>query len=178
MNLTVLVVPEFIVLFIPGSILTLGAGFVFANAFGLGLGIVVGTLSVFIGASAGSIVAFLVGRYLLRDWVKGLSKKYAIFEALDVGTFCLSLSVLEMFYRPSNITRCLRPLINSFERKRLPDHVIVAIVSYHPIQCNQLHLRSDGCIHQGLLPFCFCHHSWNHFVCVSWRLCGFLGRQL
>lgn len=74
------------VLFIPGSILTLGAGFVFANAFGLGVGLLIGTLSVFIGASAGAIVAFLLGRFLLRDWVKGLAGKYAVFEALDVGT--------------------------------------------------------------------------------------------
>jgi uncharacterized membrane protein YdjX (TVP38/TMEM64 family) len=74
------------VVFIPGSILTLGAGFVFAKAFGLGGGLLIAILSVFIGASLGAIVAFLLGRYLLRDWVKDLSKKYAIFEALDIGT--------------------------------------------------------------------------------------------
>eukprot|EP00545_Synedropsis_sp_CCMP1620_P013790 CAMPEP_0119014824 /NCGR_PEP_ID=MMETSP1176-20130426/10409_1 /TAXON_ID=265551 /ORGANISM="Synedropsis recta cf, Strain CCMP1620" /LENGTH=336 /DNA_ID=CAMNT_0006968069 /DNA_START=96 /DNA_END=1102 /DNA_ORIENTATION=- len=73
------------ILFIPGSILTLGAGFVFANAFGLGVGILLGTLSVFFGASSGAIVAFLLGRFLLRDWVKTLTKKYAIFEALDTA---------------------------------------------------------------------------------------------
>lgn len=77
------------VLFIPGSILTLGAGFVFANAFGLGVGLLIGTLSVFFGASAGAIVAFLLGRYLLRDWVKGLADKYDIFKALDIGTCCV-----------------------------------------------------------------------------------------
>lgn len=71
------------VLFVPGSILTLGAGFVFANTFGLGAGLLLGTISVFIGASAGAIVSFLLGRFLLRDWVSGLTKKYAIFEALD-----------------------------------------------------------------------------------------------
>ena len=71
------------VLFVPGSILTLGAGFVFASAFGLGVGVLLGTLAVFIGASAGAIVAFLLGRFLLRDWVSGLTKKYTIFEALD-----------------------------------------------------------------------------------------------
>lgn len=75
------------VLFIPGSILTLGAGFVFANAFGLGIGLLIATLSVFIGAFAGAIAAFLLGRYLLREWVKGLAGKYAIFEALDIGKF-------------------------------------------------------------------------------------------
>jgi len=73
------------VFFIPGSILTLGAGFVFANAFGLGLGVLLGTLAVFVGASAGATAAFLIGRYLLRDWVSTLSQKYAIFQALDVA---------------------------------------------------------------------------------------------
>lgn len=73
------------IFFIPGSILTLGAGFVFANAFGLGLGVALGVLAVFVGASAGSCAAFLIGRYLLRDWVSNLSKKYVIFQALDVA---------------------------------------------------------------------------------------------
>jgi uncharacterized membrane protein YdjX (TVP38/TMEM64 family) len=71
------------VLFVPGSILTLGAGFVFANTFGLGAGVLLGTLAVFFGASAGAIVSFLLGRFLLRDWVSGLTKKHTIFEALD-----------------------------------------------------------------------------------------------
>lgn len=73
------------VFFIPGSILTLGAGFVFANAFGLGLGVALGTLAVFVGASTGACAAFLLGRYLLRDWVSNLAKKYAIFQALEVA---------------------------------------------------------------------------------------------
>jgi uncharacterized membrane protein YdjX (TVP38/TMEM64 family) len=71
------------VLFVPGSILTLGAGFVFANAFGLGPGLLLGTLAVFFGASSGAIVAFLLGRFLLRDWVSRWTKKYTIFLALD-----------------------------------------------------------------------------------------------
>ncbi|CAJ1962322.1 unnamed protein product [Cylindrotheca closterium] len=73
------------VFFVPGSILTLGAGFVFANAFGLGLGVALGVLAVFVGASAGACAAFLLGRYLLRDWVSNLAQKYAIFQALDVA---------------------------------------------------------------------------------------------
>lgn len=71
------------VAFIPGAILTLGAGFVFERAWGLGPGILVGTLTVFIGASAGAIVSFLIGRYLLRDCVDRLAHRYTIFEALD-----------------------------------------------------------------------------------------------
>lgn len=71
------------VLFLPGSILTLGSGFVFANAFGLGFGVVLATISVFFGASTGAIVSFLLGRYLLRDSVNKLTKKYPVFEAID-----------------------------------------------------------------------------------------------
>merc|ERR1712003_390883 len=37
------------------------------------------------GASAGAIVAFLLGRYLLRDWVKTLTIKYPLFEAVDTA---------------------------------------------------------------------------------------------
>jgi uncharacterized membrane protein YdjX (TVP38/TMEM64 family) len=63
------------VAFIPGSVLTLGAGVVF--------GVVAGSIYVFIGASLGATAAFLLGRYLARDWV---SKKIAAnpkFQAID-----------------------------------------------------------------------------------------------
>ncbi len=49
------------VLFIPGSVLTLGAGFLF--------GVVIGTLTVWIGANLGACAAFIVGRTIARDWV-------------------------------------------------------------------------------------------------------------
>lgn len=71
------------VFFIPGSLLTLGSGFVFASAFGLGPGVALGTLVVFVGAASGALAAFLLGRYLLREQVGRLSAKYAVFQALD-----------------------------------------------------------------------------------------------
>jgi len=73
------------VLFIPGSILTLGSGFIFANVFGLGFGVLLASIAVFIGASAGAVAAFLLGRYLLRDWAKNLTIKYPLFEAVDAA---------------------------------------------------------------------------------------------
>lgn len=63
------------VAFLPGSILTLGAGVVF--------GVVLGAVYVFVGATLGAIAAFLVGRYLARGWI---SKKIAgnqKFAAID-----------------------------------------------------------------------------------------------
>jgi len=63
------------VAFLPGSILTLGAGVVF--------GVVLGSIYVFIGATIGAALAFLVGRYVARGWI---SKKIAgndKFSAID-----------------------------------------------------------------------------------------------
>lgn len=73
------------VFFAPGSVLTLGSGFVFANAFGLGLGVLLASIAVFVGASLGAMAAFLLGRYLLRDWVQNLTKKYPVFVAIDAA---------------------------------------------------------------------------------------------
>lgn len=70
-------------LFVPGIILTFGSGYVFSKAFGLGVGVVMGSLAVFVGAGTGAIVSFLLGRFLLRDCVAGLSKRFKLFEAFD-----------------------------------------------------------------------------------------------
>lgn len=71
--------------FVPGSILTLGAGFVFsASLDSLWLGVAVGTAVVWVGASLGATASFLLGRYLFRDGCVGrLTEKYTIFRALD-----------------------------------------------------------------------------------------------
>ncbi|MDF0551853.1 TVP38/TMEM64 family protein [Kamptonema sp. UHCC 0994] len=63
------------VLFIPGSILTLGGGFIF--------GIIWGSLYVFIAATLGATFAFLIGRYLSRDWVAKQIEKHPKFKAID-----------------------------------------------------------------------------------------------
>ncbi|MEA5506136.1 TVP38/TMEM64 family protein [Halotia wernerae UHCC 0503] len=63
------------VAFLPGSILTLGAGVVF--------GVVMGSLYVFIGATIGATAAFLVGRYLARGWVAKKIADNNKFRAID-----------------------------------------------------------------------------------------------
>ena len=56
------------VLFIPGSILTLGAGYAFGLAFkSIGWAILLGTISVFLGAWIGSLLSMLLGRYVFRE---------------------------------------------------------------------------------------------------------------
>ena len=63
------------VAFFPGSILTLGAGVVF--------GVLQGALYVWIGATLGAMLAFLVGRYLARDWVTQKIAGNPKFRAID-----------------------------------------------------------------------------------------------
>ena len=63
------------VAFLPGSILTLGAGVVF--------GVVLGSFYVFIGATLGATAAFLVGRYLARSWVAKKIEGNQKFRAID-----------------------------------------------------------------------------------------------
>ncbi len=63
------------VLLLPGSILTLGAGF----AYGVGLG----TAVVWIGANLGATVAFLLGRTVAREWVSARVRTNPRFAAID-----------------------------------------------------------------------------------------------
>jgi uncharacterized membrane protein YdjX (TVP38/TMEM64 family) len=63
------------VAFLPGSILTLGAGVVF--------GVVFGTIYVLIGATLGAIAAFLIGRYLARGWISNKIAGNEKFAAID-----------------------------------------------------------------------------------------------
>ena len=61
--------------FVPGSILTVGAGVVF--------GVTWGSIYVFVGALLGETLAFLLGRYVARDWIKGKIEGNETFIALD-----------------------------------------------------------------------------------------------
>jgi uncharacterized membrane protein YdjX (TVP38/TMEM64 family) len=63
------------VLFLPGSILTLGAGAVF--------GVAKGVAVVSIAATLGATAAFVVGRYLARDWVHRRLEGRPVFRAID-----------------------------------------------------------------------------------------------
>ena len=63
------------VAFLPGSILTLGAGVVF--------GVVLGSVYVFIGATIGATFAFLAGRYIARGWVAKKIAGNSNFKAID-----------------------------------------------------------------------------------------------
>lgn len=60
---------------IPGSVLTMGGGAVF--------GVLKGSLYVSVGATLGATAAFLVGRYLARDWVTRRFGSHPAFTAVN-----------------------------------------------------------------------------------------------
>lgn len=62
---------------IPGSLLTVGAGAAY--------GVWQGSLYVFLGASLGAILAFSIGRYLVRDWVAAKIQSRSQFQAIDTA---------------------------------------------------------------------------------------------
>jgi uncharacterized membrane protein YdjX (TVP38/TMEM64 family) len=63
------------VFLLPGSVLTLGAGFVFR--------VVVGTITVSIGSTLGACAAFMVGRTVARRWVEKRVAGNPKFAAID-----------------------------------------------------------------------------------------------
>ncbi len=63
------------VFLIPGSVLTLGAGAVF--------GVAKGSIVVSVAATLGATAAFLVGRYLARDWVTKKISGNETFTSID-----------------------------------------------------------------------------------------------
>ena len=71
------------VLMIPGSILTLGAGFVYVDILGSFIGVLSATMIVWISASIGATLSFINGRYLLRSCVVSYANKYPKFIIID-----------------------------------------------------------------------------------------------
>jgi uncharacterized membrane protein YdjX (TVP38/TMEM64 family) len=75
------------VLLVPGSLLTLAAGFLF--------GVVKGTVIVSLGSTAGAAAAFIVGRSVARDWVDrrltGRPRMAAISRAVEAEGFKIVL---------------------------------------------------------------------------------------
>jgi len=63
------------ILFVPGSVLTIGGGVLF--------GLLWGSVYVSIGATIGATAAFLIGRYLARDWVRAQLEGNRKFVAID-----------------------------------------------------------------------------------------------
>ena len=112
------------VLFVPGSILTLGGGFLF--------GIVWGSVYVSVGATAGATCAFLIGRYVARDWIARKFVANARFAAVDAavgreGWKIVALTRLSPVF-PFNLLNYAFGLT----RVRLSDYVLASWLAMTP----------------------------------------------
>ena len=74
------------VLLIPGSILTIGGGVIF--------GAVWGSVYVLIAATLGATLAFLIGRYFSRNWVRQQLDKHPKFKAIEAAVAKQGLKVV------------------------------------------------------------------------------------
>jgi uncharacterized membrane protein YdjX (TVP38/TMEM64 family) len=63
------------ILFVPGSLLTIGGGALY--------GLFFGTIYVFIASTLGATLAFLIGRYFARGWVSQRIRDNMTFRAID-----------------------------------------------------------------------------------------------
>lgn len=62
-------------LMVPGSLLTIAAGFIFGFTRGLAVTI--------IAANIGATLAFFIGRYVAREWASRMAQRYSFFRSLD-----------------------------------------------------------------------------------------------
>ncbi len=65
------------ILFVPGFILTLGAGILF--------GVLLGTATVSVAATLGATASFIIGRYFARTWVEHKIQDSPGFDAIDTA---------------------------------------------------------------------------------------------
>lgn len=112
------------VFFIPGSALTLGAGALF--------GVIRGSILVSIASTLGATVAFIVGRYLARDWVARKIEGSPKFSAIDVavgreGWKIVGLTRLSPIF-PFNLLNYAYGLTNV----RLRDYVLASWIGMMP----------------------------------------------
>lgn len=105
--------------FIPGSALTLAAGAIF--------GIAEGVLWVFIGASLGATAAFLVSRYVARDWVERRLAGDERFAAIDRAVGRQGLKIVTLLRLSPLFPFNLLNYALGLTRVRLRDYVIACL---------------------------------------------------
>ncbi len=80
-----IIYPFHMVLFLPGTPLVMGAGYIFKIRFGWVWGVGLCSIITLLGSLVGSIMCFLLGRYCMRGTVRRWSKKYPMFDPIDAG---------------------------------------------------------------------------------------------
>lgn len=106
------------VAFIPGSLLTLTAGAIF--------GLLEGTLYVFVGATLGTTLAFLVSRYLARGAIERRLESYPKFATIDKAVAEQGLKVVLLLRLSPVFPYNLLNYALGLTRVKLRDYVLAA----------------------------------------------------
>jgi uncharacterized membrane protein YdjX (TVP38/TMEM64 family) len=112
------------VLLLPGSILTLGAGFAY--------GPVYGTLLVMLASNLGASLAFLLGRTVLRDWVARRIAGDARFSAVDAAVGAQGFRVVLLLRLSPLFPFNLLNYALGLTRVRLRDFVLASLPGMLP----------------------------------------------
>jgi hypothetical protein len=80
-----IIYPFHMLLFLPGTPLVMGAGYIFKLRFGWLWGVSLCSIITLFGSLIGSMMCFLLGRYCMRSSVRRWSKKYPLFDPIDAG---------------------------------------------------------------------------------------------
>ncbi|MEM0896561.1 MAG: TVP38/TMEM64 family protein [Verrucomicrobiota bacterium] len=112
------------VLFIPGSVLTIGAGVVF--------GAVWGTVWVTLAANLGAFLAFITGRYFARDWVQSKIEGNRYFRAIDEAVAQESWKVVGLVRLSPVMPFNLVNYAFGLTKVKLAPYVIMSIIGMIP----------------------------------------------
>ena len=122
------------VFFLPGSILTLGAGVIF----GLAKGIVV----VIVSATLGATAAFLIGRYLARDWVAKKIHGHEKFRAIDEAVAREGWKIVGLIRLSPVFPFNLLNYAFGLTKVSLRDYFLATLVGMIPAICMYVYLGS------------------------------------
>jgi uncharacterized membrane protein YdjX (TVP38/TMEM64 family) len=70
--------------FIPSAIFALGSGYVFGSIYGQWIGWLIASGTTFAGVYAGSLLAFAIGRWMLRGFVERLDLRSETWKCIDI----------------------------------------------------------------------------------------------
>lgn len=137
------------VLLVPGTLLTVGSGFLY--------GTIIGTLIVSPASVLGAAVAFLLGRSFAREWIAKKVSKYPKFELIDRAIAKNGFKiVLLMRLNPVFVPFAVLNYALGLSRVRLRDYILASWVGMLPATTLYVYLgssvRNISDLLQGKLP--------------------------
>lgn len=105
-----IIYPFHMILFLPGTPLVMGAGYIFKIRFGWLWGVSLCSVITLFGSLIGSIQCFLLGRYCMRGTVRRWSKKYPLFDPIDAGE-CFVFCMLSFCLKKKNVENTFLQLL-------------------------------------------------------------------